>query len=72
MQTGNISELFHGKQYGKIRTSDGKEAHFHKSCLWDVEFESLDEGLKVEFEIQSAYHGFLAFHIRPCSSAAVV
>lgn len=66
MQTGNISELFPNKQYGKIKTSDGKEAHFHKNCLWGVAFESLDEGLKVEFEIQSAYHGFLAFHIRPC------
>lgn len=65
MQTGNISALFHGKQYGKIRTSDGQEAHFHKDCLWDTTFESLGEGLKVEFEMQAAYHGFLAFHIRP-------
>ncbi|MGE0269452.1 MAG: cold shock domain-containing protein [Candidatus Omnitrophota bacterium] len=69
MHTGRISKLFQDEQYGKIKTSDGKEAHFHKDCLWDTPFESLGEGLEVEFEMQSAYHGFLAFHIRPCVGA---
>jgi len=65
MQIGRISKLFQEKEYGKIRTNSGEEAHFHKLCLWDIQFVDLTEGQEVEFEIQPAYKGFLAFHIRP-------
>ena len=65
MQLGTITKLFHDKEYGRIRMPDGEDAHFHKLCLWDIQFADLTEGLKVEFEIQSSYQGFLAFHIRP-------
>lgn len=65
MQTGIISKLFHDKEYGKIRTENGEEAHFHKECLWDIQFGELTEGQAVEFEVQPAYKGYLAFHIRP-------
>ena len=64
MQTGTITRLIHDKEYGCIRTRGGEEAHFHKSCLWDIQFSDLAEGQEVEFEIQPAYKGFLAFQIR--------
>ncbi len=66
MQIGTISKLFRDREYGKIKTNNGEDAHFHKECLWDTEFAELTEGLGVEFEIQPAYKGNLAFHIRPC------
>ncbi len=65
MHTGTISKIFHEKEYGKIKTNSGEDAHFHKGCLWNVQFAELKEGQGVEFEIQSAYNGQLAFHIRP-------
>jgi len=34
MQTGTISKLVHDREYGKIRTNGGEEAHFHKGCYY--------------------------------------
>ena len=65
MHTGNITKLFPDKEYGSIRTKNGEDAHFHKLCLWDIQFKDLAEGQEVEFEIQPSYKGFLAFQIRP-------
>ncbi len=65
MQVGTISKLFREKEYGKIKTNNGEDAHFHKGCLWGITFIELTEGQEVEFEIQLSYKGFLAFHIRP-------
>lgn len=72
MQIGVISKLFRDEEHGKIRTENGDEAHFHKLCLWDVQFSSLAEGQEVEFEISSSYRGFLAFHIRPHVKSVLV
>ncbi len=67
MQRGIVSKLFRDKEYGKIRTSKGEDAHFHQECLWGIRFGDLTEGQKVEFEIQPSYKGFLAFQIRFCT-----
>ncbi|MCA9407505.1 MAG: cold shock domain-containing protein [Candidatus Omnitrophica bacterium] len=65
MYVGKVSKLFPDKGYGSIRTTDGENVHFHKQCLWDIEFDELTEGQEVEFEVQPSYKGYLAFHIRP-------
>lgn len=65
MHTGHITQLFHDKEYGLITTKNGEEAHFHKHCLWDIQFDQLTQGQEVEFEIQHSHKGFLAFEIRP-------
>jgi len=65
MHVGNITKLFRKKGYGSIRVKSGEDVHFHKHCLWDVEFAGLMEGQEVEFEMQPAFNGLLAFHIRP-------
>jgi cold shock CspA family protein len=65
MQTGTISQLVHDREYGKIKTENGEEAHFHKGCLWNTKFAELIEGQDVEFEMQPSYKGHLAFQIRP-------
>ncbi|MEI7998493.1 MAG: cold shock domain-containing protein [Candidatus Omnitrophota bacterium] len=65
MQIGNVAKLVHDKEYGSIRTQSGEDIHFHKHCLWDIQFTDLTEGQAVEFEIQPSYKGYLAFHIRP-------
>ena len=65
MQVGIISKLFFDREYGKIRTKNGEEAHFHKGCLWNIQLADLIEGQGVKFEIQPSRKGHLAFHIRP-------
>lgn len=65
MHTGNITKLFSQKEYGSIKTKSGKNAHFHKYCLWDMEFAGLRLGQEVEFEMQPSFKGLLAFHVRP-------
>lgn len=64
MHKGNIIKIFHDKEYGSIMMSSGEEALFHKECLWDTKFSDLSEGQEVEFELQTAHKGFLAFQIR--------
>ena len=64
MQIGTISKLFPEREYGKSRTKSGEEAHFHKGCLWDIQFAELMEGQGVEFEMQPSHNGNLAFEIR--------
>ncbi len=65
MHTGNVTRLFHDKQYGLIKTAEGGDVHFHKYCLWNIQFADLTEGQEVEFELQATNKGSLAFHIRP-------
>lgn len=65
MHTGNITKLFYKKEYGSIKTKSGEDVHFHKYCLWDIEFAGLMEGQEVEFEMQPSFKGLLAFHVRP-------
>ena len=64
MHIGHINKLFPDKGYGSIKTKSGKDLHFHKQCLWDIQFAELIEGQEVEFEIQESRQGLVAFHIR--------
>ena len=72
MQIGTVKEIHYDREYGYIRTMSGEDAHFHKHCLWDVQFADLKVGQDVEFEIQSSYKGFLAFHIRPYLKSVLI
>ena len=65
MHRGNITQLFHDKEYGSIRTKGGDDVHFHKLCLWNTQFSDLIDGQEVEFELQTTRTGLLGFHIRP-------
>jgi len=65
MQTGHIVHLFRDKAYGRIRTQDGEEVHFHEHCTWGVKFDELREGQKVEFQTQLTLRGMLGSEVRP-------
>jgi cold shock CspA family protein len=66
MYRGNITRLFHDKEYGSIKAKSGEDVHFHKYCLWNVQFDELFDGQEVEFEMQATHKGFIGFQIRPC------
>lgn len=67
MRKGNIAKLVHAGEYGLIQAETGEMVHFHKHCLWNVQFQELSEGQKIEFEFQPTNKGYLGFQIRPLS-----
>jgi ribosomal subunit interface protein len=46
---GRLVELFPGKNYGKIETSDGRLIYFHANSLVDEDFAELQIGTEVRF-----------------------
>ncbi|MCX5998837.1 MAG: cold shock domain-containing protein [Chloroflexi bacterium] len=57
MAKGTIKKLIGDKGYGFIQTEEGKELFFHRNQLQDMEFSSLKEGQKVEFEVGKSRDG---------------
>jgi CspA family cold shock protein len=53
MATGNITRIVRDRGFGFIQTSDSTdEVFFHSSSLEGAVFDNLNEGQKVEFDIQ--------------------
>lgn len=49
--------------YGFIATEEGKDVFFHRTALRDVDFDSLQEGQSVEFEVEQGRRGPRAVNI---------
>lgn len=64
MATGTIKKLT-DKGFGFIETDDGRDLFFHMSALRGVQFESLQQGQTVEFEIGEGPKGPRADEVRP-------
>ena len=63
MQKGTIKKLITTKRYGFVITPDGKEIFFHGSNLDSADFATLQEGQKVEFEIEKTFKGLQAVNV---------
>lgn len=46
---GNVAEIYKEADYGVIRTSEGREIHFHRHSLADGDFDRLEAGAQVRF-----------------------
>ncbi|MDD2680369.1 MAG: cold shock domain-containing protein [Candidatus Omnitrophica bacterium] len=57
MHTGKIKKVVRERGFGFISDSDGREVFFHQSGLVNVQFDSLKEEDKVEFEIEDSPKG---------------
>jgi len=55
--TGKIKKIVRDRGFGFISDTDGREVFFHQSSLVGVEFDSLKEEQKVEFEIENSPKG---------------
>lgn len=67
MEKGTIARLM-DKGYGFIKTeSSDKDLFFHSSELQGAEFNSLNEGDEVEFEITQGDKGPSATNVSPAS-----
>ena len=65
MQQGVIARLVSNKGFGFItRDGEEKDLFFHANELVDVEYNSLREGDKVEFEVEEGPKGLNAVKVQ--------
>ena len=61
---GTIRKVIRDRGFGFIHGADGREIFFHRSSLQRLDFETLMEGEKVEFEVERAEKGPRATNVR--------
>jgi len=62
---GEIKKLIRDRGFGFIRAEDGNEVFFHHSSLeGGTEYDSLEEGTKVEFSVERGPKGQRATNMR--------
>jgi len=59
MAKGTIRRLIADRGFGFIKTEDEKDLFFHRSVLEEVDYNSLTEGQRVEYEIGRGRDGRL-------------
>jgi len=61
---GTIKKLIRERGFGFIRAEDGKEVFFHRSALEGTDFDALEEGKDMEFEVESGPKGLRAVNVK--------
>jgi len=64
MATGTIKKVMKDRGFGFIRTEDGKEVFFHRSECRACDFNALDQGQRVEFELKDDPKGPRALDVK--------
>ncbi|HZE88980.1 MAG TPA: cold shock domain-containing protein [Verrucomicrobiae bacterium] len=64
MATGTIKKVMKDRGFGFILTSDGKEVFFHRSECRGCDFNVLDQGHQVEFELKEDPKGPRALNVK--------
>lgn len=62
---GTVKRVIRDRGFGFIRTAEGKEIFFHRSSLQGLNFDALEEGMTVEFEVENGPKGPRAVTVRP-------
>ena len=61
---GEIKKLIRERGFGFINAEDGGEVFFHSSALEGIDFDALEEGTGVEFNVESGPKGPRAMNLR--------
>lgn len=61
---GKIKRLIKERGFGFITTEDGKEVFFHRSALEEENFDALEEGASVEFDLEEGPKGPRAINVK--------
>jgi len=61
---GKIMRLIRLRGFGFIRTENGEEVFFHRSALEGKNFDALEEGTSVEFNLTRGPKGLRAANVR--------
>ena len=62
---GTIKRVIRDRGFGFVRAADGQEVFFHRTSLQQLNFDSLREGERVEFEMERGEKGPRATSVSP-------
>ena len=66
---GKIKRLIRDRGFGFITTEDSTEVFFHRSALVEEDFDTLEEGTSVEFDLERGAKGPRAMNVKPEKSS---
>jgi len=66
---GKIKRLIRDRGFGFISAEDGSEIFFHLSALEGADFDALEEGTSVEFDLEKGPKGPRAANVKMEESA---
>ena len=61
---GEIKRLIRDRGFGFITAEDGKEVFFHRTALAEEDFDALEEGTHVEFDLERGPKGPRAMNVK--------
>lgn len=61
---GEVKKLIRARGFGFISAEDGGEIFFHRSALEGIDFDALEEGNSVEFNVERGLKGPRAVNVR--------
>ena len=61
---GTIKRMIRERGFGFVSAEDGSEVFFHRSALTDVDFDTLEEGGSVEFDLETGDKGPRAVNLK--------
>lgn len=64
MAKGTIKRIIPQRGFGFILAEDGKELFFHRSGLQGLDFDTMQEGQAVEFEVEQGPKGPRAIDVK--------
>ena len=67
MPEGRIKKIIHDRGFGFVRGDDGNEVFFHRTELTTVDFDSLEEGQPVSYEVVNSPKGPRARNLKAAS-----
>ena len=61
---GTVKKLIRDRGFGFIAAEDGTEVFFHRSDLVEADFDTMEEGASVEFEMGTGAKGPRAMKVK--------
>jgi CspA family cold shock protein len=61
---GTIKKVIRERGFGFLSAEDGREIFFHRFALEGTDFNALEEGNSVEFEVEKGPQGPRAINVR--------
>ena len=61
---GKVKKLIQDRGFGFITAEDGTEVFFHRSELVEADFDTMEEGTSVEFDLERGPKGPRATSVR--------
>ena len=66
---GKVKRLIRDRGFGFITSEDGTEVFFHRSELVEADFDTMEEGAGVEFDLESGAKGPRAVKVKVAESS---